>query len=37
MATRPPSRSIGVILYVAILAYFVYVYFPKREKLAAPA
>lgn len=28
---------LGVILYVAILAYLVYVYFPKREKLAAPA
>ncbi|MCI4324481.1 MAG: hypothetical protein L3K00_01140 [Thermoplasmata archaeon] len=27
----------GVILYVAILAYLVYVYFPKREKLAPPA
>jgi hypothetical protein len=25
----------GVILYVAILAYLVYVYFPKRERLAA--
>jgi hypothetical protein len=27
----------GVILYVAILAYLVYVYFPKRERLAAPS
>jgi zinc transporter ZupT len=24
----------GVVLYVAILAYLVYVYFPKRERLA---
>lgn len=27
----------GVILYVAILAYLVYVYLPKRAKLANPA
>lgn len=27
----------GVILYVAILAYFVYVYFPKRQKDASEA
>jgi hypothetical protein len=26
----------GVVLYAAILAYLVYVYFPKREKLAVP-
>jgi hypothetical protein len=26
----------GVILYLAILGYLVYVYFPKREKLPAP-
>jgi hypothetical protein len=26
----------GVVLYVAILAYLVYVYFPKRERAAAP-
>jgi predicted PurR-regulated permease PerM len=26
----------GVVLYVAILAYLVYVYFPKRERLTAP-
>lgn len=25
----------GMILYVAILAYLMYVYFPKRERLAA--
>jgi hypothetical protein len=27
----------GVVIYVAILAYLVYVYLPKRERLAAPA
>jgi hypothetical protein len=27
----------GVVLYVAILAYLVYVYFPEREKLSTPA
>jgi hypothetical protein len=27
----------GVILYVAILAYLLYVYFPKRERLDAAA
>jgi len=27
---------LGVILYVAILAYLVYVYFPKRAKVPAP-
>jgi len=27
----------GVVLYVAILAYLVYFYFPKRERLAAEA
>jgi hypothetical protein len=27
----------GVILYVAILAYLVYVYFPKRERLTPAA
>jgi len=26
----------GVILYVAILAYLIYVYFPKRERQGAP-
>jgi len=26
----------GVVLYVAILAYLVYVYFPKRERLSGP-
>lgn len=26
----------GVILYVAILAYLLYVYFPKRERHGAP-
>jgi hypothetical protein len=26
----------GVIIYVAILAYLVYVYFPKRERRTAP-
>jgi hypothetical protein len=25
----------GIVLYLAILAYLLYVYFPKREKLAA--
>jgi hypothetical protein len=25
----------GIVLYVAILAYLLYVYFPKRERLAA--
>jgi len=28
---------LGVVLYVAILAYLVYVYFPKRERLSAPS
>jgi hypothetical protein len=28
---------LGVVLYVAILAYLVYVYFPKREKPTAPS
>jgi hypothetical protein len=28
---------LGVALYVAILAYLVYVYFPKRERLSAPS
>ena len=27
----------GIILYAAILAYRVYVYFPKRERLPAPS
>ncbi len=27
--------GLGVILYVAILAYLLYVHFPKREMLAA--
>jgi len=27
----------GIILYAAILAYLVYVYFPKRERLPAPS
>jgi hypothetical protein len=27
----------GVVLYAAILAYLVYVHFPKREKVVAPA
>lgn len=26
----------GVVLYVAILAYLVYVYFPKRERRTSP-
>jgi hypothetical protein len=26
----------GVVLYVAILAYLLYIYFPKRERLATP-
>jgi zinc transporter ZupT len=26
----------GLVLYVAILAYLVYVYFPKRERLSGP-
>jgi hypothetical protein len=26
---------LGLVLYVAILAYLVYVYFPKRERLSA--
>jgi ABC-type multidrug transport system permease subunit len=28
---------LGVVLYIAILAYLVYVYFPKRERSAAAA
>jgi hypothetical protein len=28
---------LGVVLYVAILAYLVYVYFPKRERKSAPS
>jgi hypothetical protein len=28
---------LGWVIYVATLAYLVYVYVPKREKLAAPA
>jgi hypothetical protein len=27
----------GVVIYVAILAYLLYVYFPRRERLAAPS
>jgi hypothetical protein len=27
---------LGLVLYVAILAYLQYVYFPKRERLAVP-
>ncbi|MCI4336566.1 MAG: hypothetical protein L3K18_05030 [Thermoplasmata archaeon] len=27
---------LGVVLYAAILAYLLYVYFPKRERLAGP-
>ena len=28
---------LGIALYVAILAYLVYVYFPKKERSAAPS
>jgi hypothetical protein len=28
---------LGLVLYLAILAYLLYVYFPKREKSAAPS
>lgn len=29
--------ALGLLLYLAILAYLLYVYFPKRERLTAPS